>query len=86
MEWGIIWILCAPVAAIIGAKKGEFWSALIAGLVFGPLGILFAVLSRGNRLPCPYCKESIREDATICPHCRMTFTQQPESTQRDQPQ
>ena len=84
MEWFIIWILCAPVAGIIGARKGEFWVSLIAGFIFGPLGIIFAMLSRGNRLPCPYCKESIHEDATICPHCRMTFTQQSGTGQADQ--
>lgn len=71
----LCWLGCAPLAGLVGARKGELWAAALAGLIFGPLGIVFALLSRGNRLPCPFCKESVHEEATVCPHCRQTLPQ-----------
>ncbi len=73
----LCWLACAPLSAIVGARKGELWAAAVSGLFFGPLGIVFAILSRGNRVSCPFCKESIHEEATVCLHCRQTLPQQP---------
>ena len=70
MEWVVIWVICAIIAAAIGGKKGEAGSGFLIGLVFGPIGVLFALLSTGNRKPCPFCKEQINKKAEICPHCR----------------
>ena len=66
----LVWIVCALLGAIIGSRKGEAGSGFLIGLVFGPLGVLFALLSSGNRKPCPHCKEPIQKKAEICPHCR----------------
>ena len=40
------------------------------GLLFGPFGILFAALAKGDRKQCPHCKERMHKDATVCPHCQ----------------
>lgn len=66
----LIWLVCAVLGAVIGSSKGEAGSGFVAGLIFGPLGLLFALASSGNRMPCPACKESINKKATICPHCK----------------
>ena len=54
----------------IGSRKGEGCGAFILGCLFGPFGIVFAVMSRGNRTPCPFCKELIHNTAAACPHCQ----------------
>lgn len=70
MEGIILWLICGVIAAAIGSNKGEGCLAFIVGLLLGPLGILVAVISKGNRWVCPYCKETIAKGATICKHCK----------------
>jgi len=65
-----LWLLCGLIAGAIGSKKGEGILAFIIGLLLGPFGIIFALISTGNRIHCPYCKEMIHKEATRCPHCR----------------
>jgi hypothetical protein len=72
----IFWILCGVVAAMIGAKKGEPVSAFLVGVLLGPFGILAALLSKGNRKTCPFCRESIHKDATVCPRCQRDLSAQ----------
>ena len=69
---GIIffWFLCAIIASIIGSKKGEACLSFIIGLFLGPFGILVALSGKGNRKDCPYCRELIHQDATVCPRCQ----------------
>lgn len=66
----ILWLACGVIAAMIGARKGEALMAFIAGAIFGPFGIIFALLSKGNRMNCPFCKELMHKEATVCPHCQ----------------
>jgi hypothetical protein len=70
MVFVLIWLLCGVVAAMIGNKKGEGCGAFVVGALFGPFGILFALLSSGNRKTCPFCKEQIHKDAVVCPRCQ----------------
>jgi hypothetical protein len=66
-----VWFLCGIIAAAIGSKKGEAAIGLIVGLIFGPLGILFVILSTGrHRKTCPLCMERIHRDAVVCPRCK----------------
>ena len=71
----VIWILSALIAAAIGAKKGEGILGFIIGIIFGPLGVIFALLSKGNRVKCPACKELINKDASRCPKCTSIVTE-----------
>ncbi len=70
MEWIGLWLVCGIVGAVIGAGKGEGCFGFIIGVMLGPLGILLAVFSKGDRVACPYCKELIHKDAVVCSHCQ----------------
>lgn len=70
----LFWLVCAIIAAIIGDKKGEAGIGCLAGFLLGPIGILMALVSTGNRKPCPYCQEPVNKAASVCPHCRKDLT------------
>ena len=55
---------------MIGARKGMESSGFVVGFLLGPFGILIALLSKGDRKSCLYCREWIHKDATVCPHCQ----------------
>lgn len=74
MEWVLLWLLCGLIAAAIGSSKGEAGTGFFVGVIFGPFGILFALLSAGNRRPCPACQEKVHRKATVCPHCRTALS------------
>ena len=44
--------------------------SFVIGVLFGPFGILFSLLSSGNRVTCPNCREKIHREATVCPRCQ----------------
>ena len=66
----ILWIACGVIGAMIGSGKGEAFSSGCLGLLLGPIGIIIALVSSGNRIKCPLCKGVIPKDAAICMHCR----------------
>ena len=70
MELLCLWSGFAVVAWAIGASKGEGIKSLFAGLLLGPIGVLLALVSGGDRKPCPHCAEPVRPAAKVCPHCR----------------
>ena len=55
MNWLIFWIVCGCIAAAIGSKKGEGVAGFFIGLLLGPLGIVFALISTGKNVKCPFC-------------------------------
>lgn len=69
MEIALIWVVSMIVSAAIGNSKGEGGLGFLVGLIFGPLGIVFALLSRGDRMKCPSCAEWMKRRALVCPHC-----------------
>lgn len=62
-------IACAVISSAIGAKKGEMANGFILGFLLGPLGVIFALISKGDRRKCPMCTELISQEATVCRHC-----------------
>ena len=69
-EWmPLIWVFSIMVSAYIGLKKSEGLAMGLLALVFGPLAIPVAILSRGHKLPCPYCATKIPAKAIYCKHC-----------------
>lgn len=64
------WIVCGIVATIIGSRKGAGCSAFIVGLALGPLGIVVAIIMKGDRQQCPSCQEYINKNASKCPNCQ----------------
>ncbi len=66
---GAFWIVCAAIASQVGARKGMAGAGFVQGLMLGPLGIVAALVSRGDRKECPYCRELVHSQATVCSHC-----------------
>jgi hypothetical protein len=70
MEFLVLWIAFAMIATIIAGKKDEAGWGCLWGVLLGPIGVLIAILSDGDRKPCPFCQEKVHKAATVCPHCR----------------
>ncbi|OQY99350.1 MAG: hypothetical protein B6D35_09220 [Candidatus Brocadia sp. UTAMX2] len=69
MEYVIIWCLFGVVTAIIARNKGEsIITSFLAGLFFGPFGILIVLFVSGKK--CPYCMSKIHREAIVCPKCQ----------------
>ena len=65
----LVWIASAIAAALVGSSKGEAGMGFLFGLGLGPIGLLLAIVSRGDRVDCPSCGEPIRRRAIVCKHC-----------------
>ena len=70
MIYLLLWLVCGSIAAAIAQKKGEGVLGFVVGLIFGPIGIIAAIFSKGKLKECPYCKERINKKAIRCPHCQ----------------
>lgn len=80
----LLWILFAIVAALIGSPKGQGVLGFILGLLFGPLGVLIMLFTKGSKRECPYCKELVKQNATVCAHCQKEITPATREQQWDQ--
>jgi hypothetical protein len=69
LELIIIWIICGIAGAVIGANKNAGCAGFTLGFLLGPIGLLIAIFMKGDRLPCPACREYISTSATKCPKC-----------------
>ena len=67
------WLLFVIAAGMVGAQKGQTFGGIMLGIFFGPLGLMLALLSTGDRLGCPMCMELFAPGARICPHCQTKF-------------
>ena len=79
----VVWVVVPTLVGLqIGAEKGrQGWAW---GLFLGWLGVLIvavlppspeheraaAIQAAALYRQCPHCKEQMRRDATVCPHCR----------------
>ena len=72
--WVMIWVISAILACVIGNRKGNPVAGALVGILFGPLGVIFALISGNkNRKPCPHCAELVMKKAKICPFCKGTI-------------
>jgi len=82
IPWALIW---AIICSLIGARKGAAFGYFFLGLILGPIGAIIALVGKGNRVKCPYCKKLIDLEASVCPWCRSKVKVEIEEflTQRD---
>jgi hypothetical protein len=64
--WGLVG---GGIGSAIGSQKGEAVMGFVLGFLFGPLGWIIALVSKGNRIKCPSCRELIDPNALVCPKC-----------------
>lgn len=65
--WCLIW---AIICALIGARKGAAFFYFFLGLILGPIGVIIALVGKGNRVKCPFCRKLIDPKATVCAYCQ----------------
>jgi len=72
----VLWIVPIFVARAQGRSKNR--TGWLYGFFLGWIGVLILALLGPLADPsygeCPYCRESVRFDASVCPHCRRELT------------
>lgn len=69
----IAWALFGALIGVAAAQRKGFSmvTAVIGGLLLGPLAFLMFFISDGNaNKKCPHCAEFVKVEATICKHCK----------------
>lgn len=74
---GVIWVLVfwvVPIFVGIAIGRPKRRMGFLYGLFLGWLGVIILALLPPAADPmkgeCPFCREEIRLDATVCPHCQ----------------
>lgn len=85
---GVFGLLAGLVPLFFGIRKNQRDMGIIAliicgisGILFGlilavPIAILFTFIiyaKTKGKIVCPYCKEYINKDASICKHCKQSL-------------
>lgn len=68
MEIIILWIISGIIGALIGQKKGRPLEGFFAGLLLGPIGLIFIIV-RQPKWKCPECGGAIDKGVRKCKHC-----------------
>jgi hypothetical protein len=71
--YSVSMIACAGLGGAIGAPRMAYFTGLLLGLFFGPLGI-FAAFAIEKRPHCPSCFERLNGIARECPACHAELT------------
>ncbi len=80
----IFWGICGATAAYLYRQRGRSWMVGFAGgFLWGPIGILLALLSPAVTIRCPHCKGKNRPGARFCRECGREVP--PESRQAPPP-
>jgi len=71
------WVLCGILGYLIGQSKGRGDEGAVAGLLLGPLGLLFILTAKDKRPKCPRCQGPVDPTAWGCPHCQSQIAEAP---------
>jgi len=66
-------VSCAALGGAIGAPRMAYYTGLLLGLFFGPLGV-FAAFAIDKRPQCPNCYSRLVGLARECPYCHAHLT------------
>jgi hypothetical protein len=72
----IIAALLGLIPATLASRKGGsfFWWWIFGAVIF-IVALPMALLKRDEtHAECPFCREAVRVDATVCPHCQREIT------------
>ncbi len=64
---------CALLGGAVGAPRMAYWTGVLLGLFFGPLGV-FVAFAIDKRPQCPNCFSRLGGLARECPGCRAHLT------------
>jgi hypothetical protein len=64
----IIWIIFALIGAAIGQKKSKTLEGFVAGLLLGPIGLIWIIVAKA-KYRCPKCQGAVEKGVTKCRHC-----------------
>jgi hypothetical protein len=66
-----LWLIFGTLCYWLAEKKGRNKViGFFAGFLFGIFAIIYYLAVSETGKVCPFCKERIKEDATVCPHCQ----------------
>ncbi|MDT8383313.1 MAG: zinc ribbon domain-containing protein [Gammaproteobacteria bacterium] len=86
MGYFLLWLLFGFASALVASSRGgRGFLYFIIGVIFGPFGLLFSFLAGPDKIECQFCKKTIREDATVCPHCQHELIEGPHETAKSLP-
>ena len=68
MELVILWVLMGLIGAAIGQRKGRPLEGFFAGLLLGPIGLIFIIV-RQPKWKCPECGGAVDRGVKKCKHC-----------------
>lgn len=81
MSWFLVWIISMFIGAAAGGRNNAAGTGFLLGLFLGPIGAIGAFGLKGDRRPCPFCKELINKRAVKCPKCQSDLSAPPVLTQ-----
>ncbi len=65
-------VVCSVLGRAVGAARMAFYTGMLLGLFFGPMGVLVA-FAVDKRTQCPNCFSRLGGLARQCPYCRVTL-------------
>lgn len=64
----IVCIICALIGGMIGQIKSRTIEEFFAGLLLGPLGVVW-IIARTAKYRCPKCRRTVERITTRCNYC-----------------